>query len=165
MTAFLLPSSRRFQYVTLQRVSQSELIIFKSLLTTFEESIIFWGSWGSSNSWLESNQTTMTKLNQVKLVQIYNTHCTSFALPNGIVELQLFTQLSKVFGQPCRLALVMTIGLNLYNVSFQERKSLHSCSWSFFALIKVYFFQKNWKRKNSLNFLFWLLVHDGERFG
>ncbi len=29
------------------------MIIFKSTLTTFEESFIFWGSWGSIKNWLE----------------------------------------------------------------------------------------------------------------
>ena len=31
----------------------SEMIIFESISTTFEESVIFGGSWGSSKNWLE----------------------------------------------------------------------------------------------------------------
>ncbi len=29
------------------------MIIFKSILTTFEASFIFWASWGSIENWLE----------------------------------------------------------------------------------------------------------------
>jgi len=29
------------------------MTIFESFLTTFEASIVFWGSWGSSENWLE----------------------------------------------------------------------------------------------------------------
>ena len=32
---------------------QSKMIIFESILTTFEASVIFQGSWGSSKNWLE----------------------------------------------------------------------------------------------------------------
>jgi len=32
---------------------QSKIIIFQSILTTFKSSIIFRGSWGSNENWLE----------------------------------------------------------------------------------------------------------------
>jgi len=53
-------------------------IIFKSLLTTFEMSIIFRDSWGSSENWLKYKTLlkpyhTLSKFNQVKLVKICET--------------------------------------------------------------------------------------------
>ena len=51
----------------------NDMIIFESLLTTLEPSSIFWGSWGSSENWLEPVLTPITKFNQVKLVQITDT--------------------------------------------------------------------------------------------
>ena len=48
---------------------QIKMIIFGSLLTTFEASIIFWGVWRSSKNWLKP-KTTISKFNQIKLVQI-----------------------------------------------------------------------------------------------
>ena len=31
------------------------MIIFESIMTTFELSVIFWGNWGSLKNWLEPN--------------------------------------------------------------------------------------------------------------
>ena len=43
--------------------SRLEMIIFKSILTTFEASTIFWGSWGSSGNQLKpTNYKIVTKL-------------------------------------------------------------------------------------------------------
>ena len=47
------------------------MIIFESILTTFEAIIIFWGSGGSSENQLEP--ITISKFNQVKLVQFIDT--------------------------------------------------------------------------------------------
>ena len=54
---------------------RSEMIVFKSLLTNFEVSVIFRGSWG--HQWKSAqalNQKTITNFNQFKLVQIRDTH-------------------------------------------------------------------------------------------
>jgi len=46
----------------------NEIIILKSFLTNFEGIVIFRGSWGSSE-----NLTTISKFNQIELVQILET--------------------------------------------------------------------------------------------
>ena len=54
---------------------QSEIIIFEKVLINFEVSVIFRGSWGSSENWVKlKSLTTKSKFNQVKLVQILDTH-------------------------------------------------------------------------------------------
>ena len=45
--------------------------IHGSLFTNYEVSSIFWGSWGSIKNWLKPK---INPLNQVKLVQIHDTH-------------------------------------------------------------------------------------------
>ena len=52
------------------------MIIFESILTTFEESIIFWGSWGPQY-WKSARAYKIWNRNQVKLAQIRETHCTN----------------------------------------------------------------------------------------
>ena len=47
------------------------MIIFKSLLTTFEASVILWGSWGMSKNWLKpKNQTTITNVIMIVISNI-----------------------------------------------------------------------------------------------
>ena len=45
------------------------MIIFESLLNTFEASIFFWGNWG------RSKKSKFNQVEQVKLVQIHDTLC------------------------------------------------------------------------------------------
>jgi len=53
------------------------MIIFESILTTFEASVVFWGSWGSRGKLAQVyNQITITNFNQVKLFLITDTNCT-----------------------------------------------------------------------------------------
>jgi len=40
---------------TLMKLTAGEVIIFKSVLTTFEANVIFCGSWGSCENWLKPN--------------------------------------------------------------------------------------------------------------
>jgi len=54
-----LASSRAVKYESILAAQpaygefQGEMIIFESILTTFEVSFIFWASWGSIENWLE----------------------------------------------------------------------------------------------------------------
>ena len=48
---------------------ESELLIFEPILTTFKPSIVFRGSWGSIENWLEPNQTTFRKFSLPKSVK------------------------------------------------------------------------------------------------
>ena len=63
------------QYIASECVTksdfQSEMIIFESLLTTFEECSIF----ETAGVVAKIGHTTITKLNQVMLFQICDTHC------------------------------------------------------------------------------------------
>jgi len=45
---------------------QSEMIVFESILTTFELSIVFKGSWGTSEYWLEPKIQHISKFNLPK---------------------------------------------------------------------------------------------------
>jgi len=49
------------------------MIIFESLSTTFYAYIIFRGSCGSSEDWLEPKTLTIRRFNQAKLAQICET--------------------------------------------------------------------------------------------
>ena len=49
-----------------------EMITFESLLTTFEASNIFWGSWGSSKIWLEP-KTELSLPSLTKLICPWHT--------------------------------------------------------------------------------------------
>jgi len=49
------------------------MIIFKSLLTTFEANIIFWGSWSNFDDLFKALLRTINKFYSVQFVQIFET--------------------------------------------------------------------------------------------
>jgi hypothetical protein len=53
------------------------MVIFESLLTSFETSLIFWGSWGGGENLLEPK---FNHHQHIKLAQIRKTHCSALLI-------------------------------------------------------------------------------------